>query len=136
MNIQIFKNWILPFSAILALFFIAFLLRSPFYVFLIPSAFFVYFLFKNYSLDARHIWWFMWLFLPISGEWQLTPSLGLDMPMEPLLIILTGIGIVSWLYKPALFPNHFMQSGVGTLLVLHIGWLGLHFYFHQHHYSV
>ncbi|MCG9900704.1 MAG: O-antigen ligase family protein [Hydrotalea sp.] len=129
MNIQILKNWILPFSAILALFFIAFLLRSPFYVFLVPAAFILYILFKNLSLDARHIWWFMWLCLPMSGEWQVTTSLGLDMPMEPLLIILTGVGILSWLYRPSLFPNHFMQSVVGTLLLIHVAWLGLQLLF-------
>lgn len=98
-------------------------MQSPFYVLLFPVVVFTGWILQRFQFDTKHLWWIMWLCLPLSGEWQITPSLGLDMPMEPLLMMLTGIGIVSWIYRPKFFPKHFTQSLVGSLLLLHVGWL-------------
>jgi O-antigen ligase len=60
--------------------------------------------------------------LPLSTELQVTESLGLDFPDEPLLMLLTGFCLVKWIYKPADFPVSVLKSPVFMLIVLQVCW--------------
>ncbi len=69
------------------------------------------------------LFWLLLILLPLSTEWMVTPSLGLDFPDEILLILLTGILLVKLVHQPGWFPRALMRNALGLLLVLYLGWL-------------
>jgi len=78
----------------------------------------------NYTITAtEHIFWLMIVMLPFSAELQVTDSLGLDFPDEPMLMLLTGFCIVKWIYKPADFPVTVLKSTVFMVIVLQVCWI-------------
>jgi O-antigen ligase len=52
---------------------------------------------------TEDIYWLLLIVLPLSTEFNFTPSLGLDIPDEPLLIILSVAVLSSILYQPSQF---------------------------------
>jgi O-antigen ligase len=61
--------------------------------------------------------------LPLSTELNVTDSLGLDFPDEPLLMLLTGFFFVKWMYKPQIFPISLLKSFTFLLILLHLFWI-------------
>lgn len=58
---------------------------------------------------TEHIYWLLLIVLPLSTEFNFTPSLGLDIPDEPLLIILSIAVLASLLYQPSSFRFIFLS---------------------------
>jgi len=50
---------------------------------------------------TEDLYWLLLIALPLSTEFNFTPSLGLDLPDEPLLIILSIVVVASILYQPS-----------------------------------
>lgn len=50
-----------------------------------------------------YLYWLLLITLPLSTEFNVTPSLGLDLPDEPLLILLSATVLASLLYQPSAF---------------------------------
>ncbi len=89
----------------------------PFVWILLPLVF-------NYSVSfTGQLFWLMIIVLPLSTELNVTDSLGLDFPDEPLLMLLTGIFIIKWIYKPEFFPRSILQRPLFLILVLHLSWI-------------
>ncbi|MBS1627934.1 MAG: O-antigen ligase family protein [Bacteroidetes bacterium] len=61
--------------------------------------------------------------LPLSTELEVTTTLSLDFPDEPLLILLTGFFIIKIIYKPFFFPKSIIQQPLFLLLLLHVLWI-------------
>lgn len=89
----------------------------PFLWILIPLVF-------TYTVSfTEHLFWLMLLVLPLSTELQVTDSLGLDFPDEPLLLLLTAIFFVKIIYKPSIFPTSLFKQSLFLLLILHFTWI-------------
>ncbi|OYW79648.1 MAG: hypothetical protein B7Z27_05175, partial [Sphingobacteriia bacterium 32-37-4] len=52
---------------------------------------------------TEYLYWLLLITLPLSTEYNFTPSLGLDLPDEPLLILLSVTVFASCLFKPSAF---------------------------------
>lgn len=52
---------------------------------------------------TEQLYWLLLIVLPLSTEYNFTPSLGLDLPDEPILIILSVTVLASLLYQPISF---------------------------------
>jgi O-antigen ligase len=50
---------------------------------------------------TEQVYWLLLITLPLSTEFNFTPSLGLDLPDEPLLIILSIVVMASILFQPS-----------------------------------
>lgn len=69
----------------------------------------------------KRLFWLLFITIPLSTEWQITTTLGLDFPDE-LLMGLLSVGIVMYLLlRPASLPPILLQSNLFTLLLL--GWI-------------
>ncbi len=113
---------------IATIFFIAFLviaiitnnyawLSVPFIFILFPVLF-------RYTISyTEQLFWMMIFFLPLSTEWNVTNSLSLDFPDEPLLILLTGFTILKFIYQPSLFPQSLLKSSLFFLVLLYLCWI-------------
>jgi O-antigen ligase len=77
--------------------------------------------FTNVSI----LWFILIASIPLSTELMVTPSLGLDAPDEPLMMILTGISILWLAFKPQSFPKHLRSHHLWLLLLLHVAWIGI-----------
>lgn len=79
--------------------------------------------FKYTVSFTEQLFWLLLFFLPLSTEINVTNSLGLDFPDEPLLILITGVFMVKMIYKPALFPKSILNKSLFLFLVLHVLWI-------------
>lgn len=70
--------------------------------------------------------------LPLSTEWQVTQKLSLDFPTEPILILLSFLGICKWLYDSSSFPKHLLKSSLFFLIVVHLMWLLINTFYSSH----
>lgn len=52
-------------------------------------------------VKTEQVYWLLLMSIPLSTEFNFTPSLGLDLPDEPLLIILSIVVVASILYQPS-----------------------------------
>jgi len=50
--------------------------------------------------------------IPFSTELNVTASLGLDFPDEPILMLLTGMFILKMLHEPKYFPASFKTEPI------------------------
>lgn len=73
--------------------------------------------------DYRFIFYLFFFLLPFSIEYNFTPSLGTDLPSEPIMLVLFGVCIL-------LFAQKVNKKGVEKyfhpityLLLLHLGWI-------------
>ncbi len=71
------------------------------------------------------LWFILIASIPLSTELMVTPTLGLDAPDEPLMIILTGISILWLVFKPQSFPKHLRNHHLWLLLLLHVAWIAI-----------
>lgn len=92
------------------------LLAIPFVWISIP------FLINFCTKRTEHIFWLLMLSLPISTELNITPSLGIDFPDEPLMIVLTGLAILKIMHQPNWFPVHLYKEPLFLLLICIMGW--------------
>lgn len=87
---------------------------------------------------TEQLYWLLLIALPLSTEYNFTPSLGLDLPAEPLLIILSVAVLASILYQPTqykfVFASHIFRWIIAYLIWLFISlcyapnqWLALKF---------
>ncbi len=68
--------------------------------------------------------YFVLLFsLPLSMEFNFTPSLGTDLPSEPLMVGLMLITIFYLATQPDALPKKFFTHPVLLLIFLHLGWI-------------
>jgi O-antigen ligase len=93
------------------------LMAIPFVWVLAPS------LFNSITRHASRIFWLMLIMLPLSSEINFTPSLGMDMPDELLLILLTAMMVVKLVHEPKWFPRSVSIHPLFLLLVMHLVWL-------------
>ncbi len=72
-----------------------------------------------------------WLFtaililLPLSAEFNVTDSLGLDLPDEILLMLLTGTCIIKWIHQPNWIPASLTKHPLFLLLFLYLIWIAV-----------
>jgi O-antigen ligase len=69
------------------------------------------------------LYYLLFAFVPLSTELNLTPSLGLDFPDEPIMILLTAIFILKVVHQPSFFPKKIFRHPLVDLLALYIIWL-------------
>ena len=92
--------------------------------FIIPFVWILLPLVFNYAVSfTEQLFWLMLIVLPLSTELNITDSLGLDFPDEILLMLLTGIFFIQWIYKPEIFPVSILRKPLFLILVLHLFWL-------------
>jgi O-antigen ligase len=78
----------------------------------------------NYTISfTEHLFWLLFLALPLSTEINITPSLGIDFPDELLLMLLTGMVIVKLLHKPSFFPLSVLKHRLFLFIVLQLLWV-------------
>ena len=61
--------------------------------------------------------------LPLSMEYQVTPSLGTDFPDEIMMWMTTGVFILLVIAQPGIIKKQFYRHPLFYLLMLHIAWI-------------
>lgn len=74
-------------------------------------------------VDYPKLYYFLLLVLPISFEFKITRSLALNLPSEPIMVVLFLLLIVLWIKDRNLISWSFLRHPIIVLLMLHIGWL-------------
>lgn len=72
--------------------------------------------------NTEQLYWLYLIVLPLSTEFNFTPGLGLDLPGEPLLILLTLFLLAAIIYQPNSFRSLF-NSAIGKWIALYAGWM-------------
>lgn len=91
----------------------------PFIWIIIPGVF---------CLTAKYteqLFWLLLIFLPLSTELNITPSLGLDFPDEVFMISLTGLSLLYWWHQPVSFPKNVWKHPLFFVLLMHISWIAI-----------
>lgn len=92
------------------------ILVIPFAWLFLPFAF-------DYCVNkTEKLFWLLIVLIPFSTELQITSSLGLDFPDEPIMLLLTGFTILKFLHQPASFPKYLNRSPLFFLVVLIMAW--------------
>ncbi|GAC1441363.1 MAG: hypothetical protein NVSMB63_08860 [Sediminibacterium sp.] len=93
------------------------LLVLPFAWVLFPIVF-------NYTVyRTEQLYWLLLIVLPLSTELQLTPYLGLDFPDEMLLMLLTGMSVLTWVHQPSRFPVTVLRHPLFLVIMLQLLWV-------------
>lgn len=69
------------------------------------------------------LFWLLLVCLPLSTEFNITPQLGLDLPDEPLLVLLSGLVLLRWIHQPKWVPYDLVKHPLFFVLVICLGWL-------------
>lgn len=115
------KTVMLPYRLVIGLFMsillIAILTKLIWLIFIIPVLIFIW-----AGLQQPRLLFFLLLFLiPFSMEFQLTATLGSDLPDEPLMWLLTPLTLLmAWKEREPL--RFFFRSAIGKVLVLSLCW--------------
>jgi len=96
-----------------------YLLLIPFGYLLLPYSF------QFLMHHAERLFWLLLALLPLSTEINITPSLGLDFPDEPIMMILTGLALLRWWHQPHDFPQAVWRHPLFLLLMIHVLWIGI-----------
>lgn len=92
------------------------ILAIPFAWILFPIAF-------DYCVNkTEQLFWLLIFLIPFSTELQITASLGLDFPDEPLMLVLTGMALLKFLHQPGSFPKFLKTAPLFFLVVLMMAW--------------
>ncbi len=95
------------------------LLLIPFGYLLLP------YLFHFLVHATEKLFWLLLVLLPLSTEINITPSLGLDVPDEPIMMLLTGLALLRWWHQPKDFPQAVWRHPLFLLLIVHLLWIGI-----------
>ena len=79
-------------------------------------------LFQLIITKTEYLYWLLLITLPLSTEYNFTPSLGLDLPDEPLLIILSVVVLASILFNPSAFRFIF-KSAITRWIIAIVIWM-------------
>lgn len=75
-------------------------------------------------VDQTYRLFYVLLFLlPLSTEYNITPSLGIDFPDELLMMLLTGLFLLHLVHSPSSFPRVFLYLPLCLLLLVQILWM-------------
>ena len=75
--------------------------------------------------DYRILYILFLLTIPFSVEIYLPNGLGTDLPSEPIMLAITGIGILLFITKIKEVDYSYLYNPITILLVLHICWIGV-----------
>ena len=75
--------------------------------------------------DYRNLFYLFFAVVPFSIEYNFTPTLGLDIPSEPIMMLLFGIGLLLFFSKAfhGNFSNY--KHPITAILLLHFTWIFL-----------
>ena len=93
------------------------LLLIPFAWVLIPA------IFKYAVTQTEQLYWLLLITLPLSTEFNITPQLGMDLPDELLLVLLTGITLLKLIHQPRWFPSSLLRHPLFMLLTIYVLWI-------------
>jgi O-antigen ligase len=74
-------------------------------------------------VDFRQIFWMLIFCLPLSTEYYLPNGFGTDLPTEPLMIGLTGIGLLYLLRHGTHHGGSVLRHPITLALFAHLGWI-------------
>lgn len=118
-----YSSFYLPAGLFLLSGIVSILLQNP-YVLVVPFGTLLFpLLYPVIVSRPDRLFWLLLIALPLSTEWMVTPSLGLDFPDEVLLILLTAIILIKLIHEPRWFPKALRRNPLGLLLVMYFGWL-------------
>lgn len=81
------------------------------------------YLFKQAIDYTESLFWLLIIVLPLSTELNITPSLGIDLPDEFLLLLLTFLFIAKAVYTPSFLPIEILKNPLFLIVVLQLCWL-------------
>ncbi len=93
------------------------LLIIPFAVLIIP------FLIQQAVFRTENLFWLLLITLPLSTEVNFTPSLGMDLPDELLMMLLTGFVMIKWICNKNFISIDIYKTRLFSFLSLHILWI-------------
>jgi len=97
---------------------------NQFWWMLIPFIWLLFPVCYGIAINATELlFWIMLCMLPLSTELEVTDSLGLDFPDEPLQMLLTGAFILSIIKNPRFFPRSCLKSNLFFIVIIHMCWL-------------
>lgn len=97
---------------------------------LLPFAFLLgYWLIPLFFQPPLFLFYFLCFTIPFSTEWSITPSLGIDFPDEPLMIVMSVGTVLYCMLQPARFPKILLSSNLFTILLLQLGWITITCFF-------
>lgn len=85
-------------------------------------------LFQLIVTKTERVYWLLLITIPLSTEYNFTPSLGLDLPDEPLLIILSVAVTASILFNPSPFRFIF-ESLIFKWIIAIVIWMCISLYY-------
>lgn len=75
--------------------------------------------------DYRKVYLFLFLLLPVSFDFDITRSLAINLPAEPVMMILFVLLVVLWIKDRHLVDPRFVRHPVIILLLIHLLWIGI-----------
>jgi len=85
------------------------------------------------QVSLKELFFLLLFCIPLSTEREMGGSLSLDIPDEPLMLLLTGGLIGYFILQPRLFPKAALRSTLFTVLVLQLLWMLLAVVFSFNH---
>ncbi|HHH49537.1 MAG TPA: hypothetical protein ENK52_01010, partial [Saprospiraceae bacterium] len=74
-------------------------------------------------VDFRKIFYLLIIFIPLSTEYVFPNGFGLDLPTEPLMLILMGIFFLFNIRHGKELKSDFFKHPLSLLLLLHVAWI-------------
>ncbi len=75
--------------------------------------------------NTEYIFWLLLILLPLSTEWNITPSLGWDFPDEMLMMLLTGMVLVKMIHQPKWIPRSLSTDTLFAFTLVYFIWIGI-----------
>lgn len=76
-------------------------------------------------MKVRWIYYIFALVIPFSIEIELPGGLGTDLPSEPVMWLLTGVGFLYLVARPMVITDVKWKHPISLLLIAHLLWIGL-----------
>lgn len=70
----------------------------------------------------EQLFFLMWACVPISTEVYFSNGLGLDLPVEPLIVGMMLIYLLKLMHRPQTLSEDFFKHPIALLLILHLVW--------------
>jgi O-antigen ligase len=94
--------------------------EDQYYLMVIP---FVAVLFYAGWISLRFIFLLLLFTLPLSIEYQFSESLGTDFPDEFLMLLVAGLFLCNWVYRPWIISRHVWSHPLIILLAISVCWM-------------